>query len=399
MAAPRDARRSLPSSRRRSRAYFCPLASLNNYDVDTIPGEGRAALRVRKIAVLTASATYIGTVVGAGFASGQEVLQFFGLLGPFGLAAIATSAFGFLFFGDIIMEAGREIRAESHLPVLRHTTGRLTPLLDAVITFFLFGALSAMIAGAGSVVYQEFGIPWVAGAGMMALLTIATVLSGLRGVVAAISAVVPFLIASVLIVSVAILYVRGPYLGSPPAGFHAAVPSWPLAGVTYISYNVVMSVPVLAALGGSLQSRREAGWSALVGTAGLGLTLLLVYLTLVSSFPDVLHYEIPLAYLASTIHRAGGPFYTVVFLAEVYTTAVANLYGFAARLARPGSRGFPLTVVVAGASGLWAASAGFTSLVRVVYPAVGWAGIVLLLALLAHFLRRTLTYRKTRRGR
>jgi uncharacterized membrane protein YkvI len=283
--------------------------------------------------------------------------------------------------------------------VLRHTTGRLTPLLDAVITFFLFGALSAMIAGAGSVLYQEFAVPWVAGAGLLALLTIITVLSGLRGVVAAISAVVPFLIASVLMVSLAVLYVRGPSLGSPPPIFRAAVPSWPLAGATYISYNVVMSVPVLAAVGGSLRSRKEAGWSALIGAAGLGLSLFFVYLTLVSSFPDVLYYEVPLAYLASTVHRAGGPFYTVVFLAEVYTTAVANLYGFAARLARPGSGGFRFVTVVAGGLGLWAASAGFARLVRVVYPAVGWAGLVFLLALLAHILRRALTSRRTRRGR
>lgn len=327
------------------------------------------------------------------------MLQFFGLLGPRGLAGIAVAALGFAFFGDIIMEAGREVRATSHLPMLRQVAGRLTPLLDAVITFFLFGALSAMIAGAGSVLSQEFGIPWVAGAGMLALATVVTVLFGLRGVIAAISAVAPFLIASVLVVSLGILYVRGLSLGSPPAALTPAVPSWPLAGVTYISYNIVMSAPVLAALGGSLQSRRESGWSALAGTAGLTLSLLLVYLALVTSFPDVLRFEVPLAYLASSIHKLGGPLYTAVFLAEVYTTAVANLYGFAARLARPGSGGFRTTAAVAGALSMWAASAGFAKLVRVLYPAVGWAGLAFLLTLLAHFLRRTLTYRRRKQGR
>jgi uncharacterized membrane protein YkvI len=286
---------------------------------------------------------------------------------------------------------------------LRHTTGRLTPVFDAVITFFLFGALAAMIAGAGSVLRQEYSIPWIVGAGFLALITVATVMFGLRGVITAISAVVPFLLGAVLVVSLSILLARGPALGSPPPGSHPAVSSWPLAGVTYISYNIVMSVPVLASLGGSLRSRKEAGWGAAVGALGLGLSLFMVYLTLVSSFPDVVSYEVPMAYLASTIHRAGGLFYTVVFLAEVYTTAVANLYGFAARLAREGTPAFRFITFAAGATGLWAASAGFSTLVHVVYPIVGWVGLALLCALLINYIKRrpgsrTIS-RRTRSGR
>ncbi len=354
---------------------------------------------MRRAAVLTAAATYIGTVVGAGFASGQEVLQFFGLLGPRGLPAAILAALGFAFFGYVIMEVGREVKAESHLPVLRYTTGRFAPVFDLIITFFLFGALSAMIAGAGSVLNQEYGAPWAVGAGLLALITVVTVLFGLKGVVASISAIVPFLLGSVLFVSLAVLRARGPALGAPPPSFEPAVASWPLAGVTYISYNMVMSVPVLASLGGSLRNRKEAGQGALLGAAGLGLSLLLVYLSLVSSFPDVAGYEVPMAYLASSVHRFGGPLYTAVFLAEVYTTAVANLYGFSARLSREGSLRFAAITTVAGAAAFGAASAGFSTLVRIVYPVVGWAGLAFLAALLMNFLKRKPTSRRKKPGR
>lgn len=354
---------------------------------------------MRRAVVLTAAATYIGTVVGAGFASGQEVLQFFGLLGPWGLAAAIVALTGFAFFGYLVMDAGREAKATSHLALLRHTTGRLTPAFDLVITFFLFGALSAMIAGAGSVLRQEFGIPWIAGAGLLCLVTIVTVLFGLKGVVASISAIVPFLLGSVLVVSFAVLYMRGPALHSPPAGSQPAVSSWPLAGVTYISYNIIMSIPVLASLGGSLRTRDEAGWGAYLGAFGLGLALILVYLSLVSSFPEVIAFEVPMAYLASSVHVLGGPFYTFVFLAEVYSTAVANLYGFSARLTRNGSRAFRVTTVLTGLAGLAAASVGFSTLVHVVYPLVGWVGLALLIALTVYYFRRRATSRRTRPGR
>ncbi|MGE5580089.1 MAG: hypothetical protein ACM3WU_08620 [Bacillota bacterium] len=322
------------------------------------------------------------------------MLQFFGLLGPFGLPAALLAILGFGFFGYLIMDAGRETKAVSHVAVLQRTTGRLSPAFDLIITFFLFGALSTMIAGAGSVLRQEYGIPWAFGAGLLCLATVATVLFGFRGVVTSISAIVPFLLGSVLFVSLAVLYARGPALRTPPATALPAVPSWPLAGVTYISYNIVMSIPVLASLGSSLRSRREAGWSAGLGAAGLGLSLLLVFAGIVSSFPDVAGYEVPMAYLASTVHPLGGPFYTLVFLAEVYTTAVANLYGFAARITREGSPAFRWAAVLAGLAGILAASAGFSTLVRVVYPLVGWAGLALLFALTIDYFRRRPTYRR-----
>lgn len=340
---------------------------------------------------LTAAATYIGTVVGAGFASGQEVLQFFGLLGPLGVPAIVLTTGGFAFFGYAIMEAGRRMNARSHLPVIREVSGRfISPILDVVTTFFLFGALSAMVAGAGSVLSQEFSVPWLLGAGLILVATVGTVLFGLRGVVTAVSTVVPLLMLGVLVVSLSVIVSRGAALNAPPPGARPLVPAWPLAGATYISYNLIMSVPVLASLGTTLRSKKEVALSSVVGAVGLGAALFLVFLAVVSSFPEVLKYEIPMAGMASEAYRLGGRFYTMIFLAEVYTTAVANLYGFSARIARSDSLSFKLVTVVAGSGALLAGSVGFTNLVRTVYPAVGWAGSLFLGAIIVYALRNRL---------
>lgn len=335
------------------------------------------------------AATYIGTVVGAGFASGQEVLQFFGLLGSEGIWAIGLSTIGFWLFGFIIMDLGRRLGAESHLPVLQCVGGRfLTPILDVIMTFFLFGALSAMIAGAGSMFQQEFNIPWAVGAATLATLSLVTVLFGLKGIVTAVSAVVPFLIGGVVLVSIAVLVVRGPNFGAIPDKIVPVVPTWPLAGLTYVSYNIVMSVPVLAALGPTMNSSKDSLKSTFVGALGLGFSLLFVYLAIVSSFPEVIYQEVPMARLASTVHELGTPIYTLIFIAEVYTTAVADLYGLTVRLARPGTMGFRLVAALSTILGVFAASVGFTNLVRIVYPLVGWAGSIFLLSLFLYVIKR-----------
>lgn len=75
---------------------------------------------MRRTAILTAPAAYIGTIVGAGFASRQEVLQFFRLPGPWGLPAAAIAVACFAYFGYAVANlygfSARQTRERSPAP-------------------------------------------------------------------------------------------------------------------------------------------------------------------------------------------------------------------------------------------------------------------------------------------
>lgn len=331
---------------------------------------------------LAAALAYIGTVVGAGFASGQEVLQFFGLLGPPGVAAIALATAGFAFFGYVAMDLGRRKGATSHLPVIRAAVGRvLTPLVDFVVTFFLFGAASAMFAGAGSVLQQEFGLPWVWGACTMAAATTLTVAFGLRGVVSSLSAVAPFLIGTVIVISVKAMWTKGFQVTSPPPGWAPVLPGWFVSSIVYVSYNIITAVPVLASVGAGMREPRSIRRSSIAGALGLGVCLIAVYFALVSGFPESLNHEVPMARLAELVHPSGKMIYCAVFLLEVYTTAVADLFGFCSRLRPVGTTVFKALVPGSAVAALLLARTGFSTLVRTVYPLSGLTGLVFLAGL------------------
>lgn len=350
---------------------------------------GKETSETSSIPWLAIALAYVGTVVGAGFASGQEVLQFFGLLGRWGMAGIVLAAAGFAFFGYVIMDLGRLERATSHLPVIRSAVGKvLTPFVDFVVTFFLFGATCAMFAGAGSVLQQEFGLPWVWGASAMAAASILTVVFGLKGVVSSLSAVAPFLIGAVILVSVRAVSAGGFRLPPPPPGYRPVLPGWFVSGAAYVSYNIIMAVPVLAAMGAKTRRTGDLRRSSVVGAAGLGLCLLAVYLALVSNFPDSLKYEVPMARLAELVHRSGKLIYSAVFLLEVYTTAVADLFGFASRLRPEGTPAFKLAVFASALVALLVARTGFSTLVRTVYPLAGLTGLLFLAGLFLTAVRR-----------
>jgi len=339
------------------------------------------------ISVLTLAAVYVGTVVGAGFASGQEILLFFSLHGLPGFAAliIATAVLGF--FGYLLLRTSAGIGAESHGTVLLHIGGPVVGrVIDAVLTFFLFGGTAAMAAGAGATLEQAYGLPYWVGLVGMAAAALVTVVFGIGGVVKSVSVIVPFLLAAVLGVAVATL------LGYPvdldfARPEWAAVPHWALSGVTYGSYNLILAAAVLVPVA-RLTARRRLAPGAFLGALGLGVGALAVNLAVLAHVPDSAWAEVPMVLAASRLSPLAGLLYTVVLLAEVYTTAVGSLFGFVNRLLREDHPWFGPVAATTAAAAVLAGGLGFSTLVATLYPAVGYAGFLLLGALALAFIRR-----------
>ena len=343
-------------------------------------------MKKQSVPTLKIAATYIGTVVGAGFATGQEILQFFAGFGITGLWGIALTTFLFILFGFIIMELGQKLYAQSHLEIIKASGGKILGfVMDAIITFFLFGSLTAMAAGTGALFSQQFGIPGLWGSLLMAVLAGATVLTGIGGVINAISVIVPFLLVSVVGISVFSIVKAPPDMAViAGSGENGLIHNWFLAGILYVSYNTVMSISVLGPLGAHSKDKRAILAGAVLGGSGLGLGAVMIFFALCGNLSQVRHLEVPMSYIAGNISPVVQIIYTVVLIAEVYTTAVGALYGFAARVAdmekNPG-RGRTVVVGTAAAA-FFASMLGFSNLVKYLYPLVGYGGIVLLLSLL-----------------
>lgn len=341
--------------------------------------EERASLSVFKIA-----ATYIGTVVGAGFASGQEVLQFFGLFGINGLWGLLLATSLFALFGWAVLDLGMRLNARSHLEVIYFAGGKwLGRLIDYVITFFLFGALTAMVAGAGAIFAEQFGWPALLGSVIMVFLTVITVMMGLNGVINSISFVVPVLLGAVVGIGVWTIVTSGfftnPVIGTVP--MKAPVPFWPFSAIIYVSYNLVMSVAILAPLGTKYRRPELLKRGALLGGIGLGLGALAIFAALAPNLPQASRFQIPMIFIASKLTPTLTIVYSLVLLAEIYTTAVGNLYGFVSRISSADTVYVKYYIIGTALMALAASQFGFTTLVRFLYPAVGYAGLALLLGL------------------
>lgn len=337
------------------------------------------------------AAAYIGIVVGAGFASGQEVLQFFGYFSYWGIVALIISGFLFYYFGTIILKLGQELDADSHLPIIEYAGGKfIGKFIDYVIIFFLFGALTAMAAGAGAIFLEQFQLSNIVGSSLLIVITLVTVLAGISGVISAISIVVPLLLISVIGISLYTLSAQGISSSSFIAmQGRPAVPVWPLSSVVYVSYNLVMAVAILGPLGKEVKNKHRLRLGALWGGLGLGISALAILVAVLATSPESARFEIPMIYVAGLISPLVQKIYSIVLIAEIYTTAVGSLYGFVVRLISPEKKRLIRYVAIGtSAVALLASQLGFSNLVRILYPLVGYAGLLMMGGLFYRELQR-----------
>lgn len=345
------------------------------------------------VSTLKVAATYIGTVVGAGFATGQEVLQFFTNFGIWGLVGLVFAAAMFVFFGYIIMNLGNQLQARSHQEIIFFSGGEIIgAMIDCIIIFFLFGAVTTMIAGTGALFSQQYHLPSLLGNFIMGALTAFTVLKGIKGVINAISYVVPFLIISVVGISIYTVFTSPPDLNliTHSQNQNGLITNWFLSAVLYVSYNTILSVAVLAPLGNNIGNNKTIKAGAVLGGLGLGIGALMIFLALASNYTQIFTLEVPMIYIAGGISPFIQIIYAVILLAEVYTTAVSSLFGFATRITNVEKKSAKTKFIVFGSTfaAILASQFGFANLVSYLYPIEGYAGLTLLLILVYSRVKR-----------
>src|SRR5690554_6129800 len=99
--------------------------------------------------------TYVGALVGAGFASGQELVRFFVRFGTYGLWGIVFAGISFALMGALVILLTNKIQANDYSMLLRTAfPKKIYKVIDIIIAFSLWVGLGIMLTGSSTLIKE-----------------------------------------------------------------------------------------------------------------------------------------------------------------------------------------------------------------------------------------------------
>lgn len=342
-------------------------------------------MKRESISTLEITTTYIGTIIGAGFASGQEILQFFVQFGREGLYGLILTTLLLIIYGYIIMVLGRKLNTYSYTDIIKYSAGQyIGTAMDIMVSFFLFSILIVMLAGTGALLHQQFNLPYMIGNLLMMVLTIIVVLRGIDGIIHSMRFIVPFLLVSVLLISTFSIAKTPPNLDDIIIFQNSSlIKNWWTSAIIFTSYNIIIAIGILSSLGIKAKNENTIKWGAIKGGISIGGGAMMIFFVLLVHAKDLQTIEIPMAYIAGYLSPNIQVVYTGVLLVAIFTTAVSSLYGTVKKVTH-----YPnfenqenKIIIVAAIVAFLLSQLGFSNLVKYLYAVEGYVGVILLVGL------------------
>lgn len=305
--------------------------------------------------ILGIAMAFVGVVVGAGFASGQEILQFFSSFGYWGLLGGVVSGLCFTILGMAVGELSQVSVSHSFKEGLYLICGpRLGVVVDIMITFFMYAIAVVMFAGGGSLMEQQWGVPAQYGSIAVMLITVLIVFLRVDRVMAFIGSVTPILVLMMIFLCIYSWNTRDLPLEELDVIAHTkpqGAGHWLVGSLLYVSYNMVVGAPFLMIAGAQAISRRNALLGGLVGGLLLGFLIVLISAGVFGRIDTIGSAALPMLMLATEQSKLLGTIMSVVIFAMILTTSVGVLYSFSARIFTPNTRKFNIGTAIAGVLG------------------------------------------------
>lgn len=333
---------------------------------------------------------YTGIVVGAGFSTGQEVLQFFTSFGLWSFAGIALTAICVIFIGRQTAKLGYRYDVPSHEVPLNKLFGKTAgTLIDYVFTVFMYGIAIVMIAGSGSAFKESFNIePWI---GTIILITLVffTLLMDFDKILTILSVVTPFLVIAVFIISV--INIMNPQVAIDQIDQVADISRtptglWWFDSITYAGIVLGVTFSFLSIMGADADKQFVARRGAVYGGIIFIVMLLLLNTGMLAVLDDANEVALPTLVMANAIHPVLGTLFSIIIILLIYNTVVGMLYAVTARFTTPYSKKYKLLLAAMLIIGYLLTFIGFVDLVNFFYPIFGYVGVLIGIALLVRWI-------------
>ena len=363
----------------------------------------------------------IGTFIGAGFASGQEIYLFFFSYGINGLLGILISS---ILMGVVISKTLQIIKQNNvqnykeFLDIIihkkkkekkTHKTQKFTnaqnskrnseensessiaiKLINLVVNTFTLVTFFIMIAGFGTYFAQEFGINQIVGSLVLATITYIILNTSVKGVVKANGIIVPILIILVGIIGILnlknlpLLQIKNYMIANNDIAFV-------LQAILYASYNSILLIPVLITLNKYIKNNKQINKISILSSGIIAIMSTLIFLLLAKVDVDIEKLEMPAVYVVSNMFYILKYLYGFVILGSIFTTTISLGMSFLQNTSK-NEKSYSQIVLIMCITSVIISKVGFSNLVNWLYPIFGYLGILQIYKIIIKKAPNTLKY-------
>jgi uncharacterized membrane protein YkvI len=334
------------------------------------------------------SAVFIGTIVGAGLASGQEITQFFSTYGYKSFCGIIICCIIYILTGYIITHLSIKYKLNSYNELITLVSpGFLGKVTDLTTGMFLISSSAIILAGSGALIHQYFKLNKWVGILLMGIMALMVLFRDTKGLIEINSFIVPSL--TIVIVTLFIFYIF--FYDNMSFSYIKTIPyhknNWIFSSFLYCSFNILCSTGVIVPLAKEIPNKKYIFSGLILGSIGLTVLSLIINLLLILNIPYIFEYEIPLLYVANRFGKAIQIMLLTIIWFEMFSTEVSDIFSVSKTLEQtfkiPYRAGCILIFLIA----LPISQVGFVKLITFLYPAFGMISFIFILQCLIFYLK------------
>lgn len=333
--------------------------------------------------IITVAFAFVGVVVGAGFATGQEIFQFFTSNGYFSIYGVLITGLIITIGGIFVLHTGFKLRSHNHTESIKYYLPRsVATIFDIVLTLFLFALAMIMTAGGVSTIHESFGLPYVLSSAILVMIILLTLFLKFDRLITVLGVVTPFLV--IIVTIIAGYYLSKGHLHFEAANLYANSEGhsdkwWWFDAINYGSLQIAAAFSFLSVMGGRLKSEVSTIWGGIIGGIIITFLLLMLNLGMIAQFTEITHVALPSLLLAKNISPIIGLFMSIVMVLVIYNTVVGLMYAFASRFTEPYTKSYYTMIIIMAIVTFAATFIGFIALIGRVFPIMGIFGFILLI--------------------
>lgn len=326
--------------------------------------------------------TYVATVIGAGFASGQEILSYFVVYGKKSIYSLMGVCVLFVVCALCVMLRvdKNDINGFGEY-ICSIAPKKACSFIKICVMLFMLVSFCSMVSGSGELFYSALKTSRVFGMCTMMLLCVVVFWFDIKAILTVNAILAPIMAVSLFLLGIYSFVFRD--VATFGSGLITSLcKNYIVSGLIYASYNLLSAIVIIAGLKDVITSKRVCIGASIIGGGALFIISASIWVAIKLYYGKIVLGEIPLLSIVSRNGKTIEIIYSLSLYFSMFTTAISCGYGVFNYLMTSLKIKKLTAIIILIAVSCPILFLGFSGIVKYVYSLFGYLGIILIVYVL-----------------